>query len=83
MTNRANAVVPSKPEPTEMPINDLELGQLLQRVETMEKQLAEQGKTLTEVRDAIVKAKGGWWTLVVVGSVASAITTFVMKMLPH
>lgn len=66
-----------------MTTNERELGALIAKVELLEKQMESQGRTLNEVRDAIVKAKGGWWTLIAVGTIASGITTFIYKMLPH
>lgn len=65
-----------------MPITDLELGQLLQRVETMEKQLEAQGKMISEMREIIVSAKGSWRTLVVVGGVMSVVGGLVAKFWP-
>jgi len=66
-----------------MTTNERELGALIAKVELLEKQMESQGRTLNEVRDAIVKAKGGWWTLIAVGTIASGITTFIYKMVPH
>lgn len=65
-----------------MPISELELGQLLQRVETMEKQLADQGRKIDEMREVILAARGSWRTLVVVGGAASVIGGIVAKLWP-
>ncbi len=66
-----------------MPISEFELGSLIQKVETMERQLDAQGKKIDEMREIIVAAKGSWRTLVVVGGFASVIGGIVAKLLPH
>jgi hypothetical protein len=59
-----------------------QLGALTAKVDALERESAEQGKMLREVRDAIVSAKGGWWTLLAVGSVAGSIGAFLAKFWP-
>lgn len=66
-----------------MPITDVELGALMQRVETMEKQLEAQGKMISEMREIIVSAKGSWRTLVMVGGAAAFLGGVISKFLPH
>lgn len=65
-----------------MPITDVELGSLLQKVETMEHQLEVQGKKIDEMREIIVAARGSWSTLVMVGGAASVIGGVVAKLWP-
>lgn len=65
-----------------MPITDVELGSLLQKVETMEHQLEVQGKKIDEMREVILAARGSWRTLVVVGGAASVIGGIVAKLWP-
>ena len=65
-----------------MPITDRELGSLLQKVETMERQLEVQGKKIDEMREVILAARGSWRTLVMVGGIASVIGGLVAKIWP-
>jgi branched-subunit amino acid permease len=66
-----------------MPGNiDRELGALGARMETLEKQVEKHGAILTEVRDAVVGAKGGWVVLVAVGAFSSGVVALVLKLFP-
>ncbi len=66
-----------------MTSNERTIGQLIARVEILEKQNDEQAKLLREVRDAIVSAKGGWKTLIGVSVATSGVTAFILKVLPY
>lgn len=65
-----------------MPISDVELGSLLTKVELLEKQLAEQGKKIDEMREVILAARGSWKTLVMVGGIASVVGGIIAKVWP-
>lgn len=66
-----------------MTSNERTIGQLIARVEILEKQNEEQARLLREVRDTLVGAKGGWKTLLAVSAITSAATAFVIKVSPY
>lgn len=64
------------------PSESQQIGSLTADVANIKRQLEKQDKTLTEVRDMIVSAKGGWWTLMAVGGIAGGVGAFLAKFWP-
>lgn len=64
------------------PSESQQIGSLTADVANIKAQLEKQDKTLTEVRDMIVSAKGGWWTLMAVGGIAGSIGAFLARFWP-
>lgn len=57
-----------------MPLStEHELGRLAAKVESLEKEVTEQGTMLREVRDAVVSAKGSWKLLLAVAGLAATL----------
>lgn len=64
-----------------MAVSDLEreLGGLQARMETVEHELQAIRSDVREIRDALVRAKGGWMALVLVFSAAASLGAWVGK----
>lgn len=60
---------------------DRDLGRLEGKVEKMEDDLDDVKRMVADMHKTISEARGGWKTLVVVGTVSAAITTGAMKAL--
>lgn len=58
-----------------------DLGRLEGKVEKMDDDLDDIKRMVQEMHTAISEARGGWKTLVVVGTISSALTTGVIKAL--
>ena len=56
-----------------------DLGSLEARVTRLEQDVQEIKADVRVIRDAIVTAKGGWKTLILVGTAVAGITTLVVK----
>lgn len=59
-----------------------ELGKLQSDVEHLQGQVDSMQKDIRAIRDAALSVRGGWKTIVLVGSVGAAISAFVLKVLP-
>lgn len=58
-----------------------DLGRLEGRVLALESQVAEMKEMLSDVHEAITAAKGGWKTLIAVGSIGAGLGAFFIKLL--
>lgn len=59
-----------------------EVGALEARMETVEQEVHAMRKDVREIRDALVTARGGWRTLVVVIGLSTTLGAAVAKILP-
>lgn len=64
-------------------MNDLEreIGGLQARMETVEQELQAIRSDVREIRDTLVRAKGGWMALLVMFSAAAALGAWAVKLL--
>lgn len=58
-----------------------DLGRLEGRVEKLDEDVDDVKRMVREMHETITEAKGGWKTLVAVGTIASGITAFFLKVL--
>jgi hypothetical protein len=61
---------------------DRDLGRLEARMETVEAEVQAMRLDVREIRDALVKARGGWLMLTIALSLAGAFGSLVSKLLP-
>ena len=59
-----------------------EVGALEARMETVEQEVQAMRKDVREIRDALVTARGGWRTLVVVIGLSTTLGAAIAKILP-
>lgn len=59
-----------------------EVGALEARMETVEQEVHAMRKDVREIRDALVTARGGWRTLVVVIGLSTTLGATIAKLLP-
>lgn len=64
-----------------MPEVDRELGRLGEKVDRIEKDLAQMKSDMREVRDIVVRAGGGWKALVIVASAAAMLGGLLVSIL--
>lgn len=60
-----------------------DIGNLEARMETVEQELHAIRQDVRDIRDALVSAKGGWRTLLVVISLATTLGAFVDRIIPQ
>ena len=59
-----------------------ELGHLCGRMDAVEEDLSEIKNDVREIRDAVLKVKGGWKTIVLLASVSAAVGALGAKLIP-
>ncbi|MCA0433508.1 MAG: hypothetical protein LCH46_09600 [Proteobacteria bacterium] len=65
-----------------MPLLEREIGNLEARMETVEAELQAIRQDVREIRDALVKARGGWMALTLMLACAASAGAWASKLLP-
>lgn len=63
-------------------MTERDIGRLEGRMNSVESDLQEMKKDVKEILEVMNQAKGGWKTLVIVGTVSGAVGAFLAKFLP-
>lgn len=65
---------------TEMADIERDLGRLEGRVEKMDNDIDDLKRMVQDMHQTITEAKGGWKTLIAVGTLSAGVTTMVLKL---